>query len=91
VAKYPPQSASASYSPRFPTGMGPGTLLARPPWGDIQAEGIMRTAFLGIFISLWLAVALYVALLALLSAMRRGRHESASYPTTPLPRFRSSS
>ncbi|MBI4412762.1 MAG: hypothetical protein HY576_00140 [candidate division NC10 bacterium] len=51
----------------------------------------MRMAVLGIFISLWLAVALYVALLVLLSAMRRGRHGSASYPTTPLPRFRSSS
>jgi len=38
----------------------------------------MRMAVLGIFISLWLAVALYVALLILLLAMRRGRHESAS-------------
>ncbi len=65
--------------------------LAPPPGEDTHGEGNMRMAVLGIFISLWLAVALYVALLVLLSAMRRGRHESASYPTTPLPRFRSSS
>lgn len=51
----------------------------------------MRMAVLGIFIILWLAVAVYVGILALLSAFRRGRHESASYPSTPLPRFRSSS
>jgi hypothetical protein len=51
----------------------------------------MRMAVLGIFISLWLAVAVYVGILALLSAFRRGRHDPASHPTRPLHRFRSSS
>ena len=51
----------------------------------------MRTAFLAIFVSLWLAVALYVALLALLSTFRRGRHNLAPHPTLPSPRLPSSS
>ena len=54
----------------------------------------MRTAVFGIFISLWLALALYVAVLALVAALRRGRHAPASSPTIPTmpsPRLPSSS
>ena len=51
----------------------------------------MRTAFLAVFISLWLALALYVAVLALVAALRRGRHDLASKPSIPSLRLPSSS
>ncbi len=50
----------------------------------------MRTAFLAVFISLWLVIAIYVAVLVLLPALLRRRHGSATHPTLPSPGTRSS-
>lgn len=43
----------------------------------------MRTVVLAIFISVWVAVAVYVAFAGLVSALRRRRPESAPRPILP--------